>query len=198
MDRLPLNNFQVSAFNAALNNDDASNLIAVLDGAILANGWPVDSRLRLGVELQDAVWCVASNGKPKCFEAIVDFIFKQPNWDQLPEQQRDGRGARFPGDVLCYIESRLSAAKPASISQIETELTPSFIAYLSTQPDDELDTMATKLTRQVGNGLSQLAENTRSLTAQRRFAESEVEAISVVVSKSVSDAASQVKAKLRL
>lgn len=91
MDRFPLNSIQVSAIDEALEKDDATNLIAVLDNAIQTSGWAAESKLCLGVESIDAVWHIASKGKPKCFEAIVEFIFRLPDWYQLPEHLRDGR-----------------------------------------------------------------------------------------------------------
>lgn len=199
---------QHDAFQAALDVDDADQLLTVIEAAIQKNSWPPNSWWDVRIGNIHYLRAVAGAGQPNCFLRLVDFVFSHSDWSALSPSERDGLVARFPADAQEYIARRMGKLGPISQSAmaVEAEMVSAFQFFLRRQIEIQrpkpssleeiarfLEECAAELGRQIQSNFSKAISASKSSVSGEHRAQVELLEIGNFITKATSEAATRLR-----
>ena len=201
---------QHADFYAAVGKDDPVELRRVIKLAIGANNWTDEAWWDIrDANLRHYIWVVAHSGKARCFRYLVDFVYGECDWSELPTSCQDGLLARFPNDIQHYISRCMPvlALSNNGCLALEIELAHLFEVFLQRKIDlflemtskandvtNMMQQYSTELTKLIQSGMSVAVEDAKSKISGKYDSRLEADELGM----SIENAASKAVAKLRV
>lgn len=208
----PLEQPYLERFREALRLDSPSELLQIVDEAAKALNWPAGYWLTVRVVMdmdmespdgfvgmlepvvRDMASAVALAGQPRCFLAVLRFVFQNSEWTSRSELEQDGRIARFPIDVMDYVKARLmrladDGLGAASADVIRPELEELYkLSFAISNGDTAAEAIFSRINQVAGIVVDQARAG--------RDAEDEWAEISISIKNANSEARSRAKRRL--